>query len=298
MPHPKARHGLSLHGLTAALLISLQLSGCPLMAEPTLSLDYISSAKLNDIAKRLDEPSGLTISASTGELWAISDDSSAVFRFSPTDPEAITSLPIKESEMEAITLAETAGTFYTINESKGRIASFSMAGGKRLEREKVQDMEGYSAIRDTVKAAGNNNGFEGIAWHPERQSLFALLEGPPGLLVEISTDLKRILSSTQLTADQGFVDSDKPKAAVDFSGLSYDATRKRFWIISDQAARVFLYDLEAGKVTQSLPLYRLSRKGKRKAIDKAEGVVVSPNGGHLYVVSDSEASLYQWRIGE
>ncbi|WP_022951678.1 SdiA-regulated domain-containing protein [Leucothrix mucor] len=266
------------------------------MAEPTLSLDYISSTKLNDIAKDLDEPSGLTISASTGELWAISDDTSAVFRFSPTDPEAITTLSIKESEMEAITLAETAGTFYTINESKGRIASFSMADGKRLEREKIQDMEGYSAIRDTVKAAGNNNGFEGIAWHPERQSLFALLEGPPGLLVEISADLKRILSSTQLTADQGFVDSDKPKAAVDFSGLSYDATRKRFWIVSDQAARVFLYDLEAGKVTQSLPLYRLTRKGKRKAIDKAEGVVVSPDGNHLYVVSDSEASLYQWRI--
>jgi len=296
MPHPKARHGLRLHGLTAALLICLQLSGCPLMAEPTLSLDYISSTKLNDIAKDLDEPSGLTISASTGELWAISDDTSAVFRFSPSDPEAITTLPIKESEMEAITLAETAGTFYTINESKGRIASFSVADGKRLEREKIQDMEGYSAIRDTVKAAGNNNGFEGIAWHPERQSLFALLEGPPGLLVEISADLKRILSSIQLTADQGFVDSDKPKAAVDFSGLSYDATRKRFWIVSDQAARVFLYDLEAGKVTQSLSLYRLSRKGRRKAIDKAEGVVVSPDGDHLYVVSDSEASLYQWRI--
>lgn len=285
-----ARHNLT-RLLSAALLVCT-----PLLAEPALTLEYISNTKLKQVSEDLEEPSGLAISAATGELWTLSDDSSAVFRFPPDDPEAGVVIPVDEEEMEAITLVEAKSEFYTINEDKRRIARFSMADGQRIDRKKVQSMEGYPGIRDTVRAAGGNSGFEGLTWHPERGNLFAVLEGPPGLLVEISADLKTIVSSVSLTTKRGFIDPDDADTEVDFSGVAYDEQRERLWILSDEAARVFLFDLTTGKVTQSLPLHWISKKGKQKTVNKPEGITLSPDGNQLYVVSDSTARLYQWQI--
>lgn len=264
-------------------------------AAPLLELDFVSSEKIGLTASGLDEPSGLAVSAA-GDLWVISDDTKAVFTFSPNDLTKIVTLPIKESEMEAVTLAEADGHFFTINESKGRISRFSMSDGRRLQRQKIRKMAGYATVKSSIEAADKQSGFEGIAWHPKRHSLFAVLEGPPGLLVEISADLKTILSSIPLTADRGFIDKSNPKATIDFSGLSYDATRKKLWVLSDEAARVFVFDLTTKQVVQSLPLHWINAKGKRKAVKKPEGISLSPDGTQLYVVSDRKARLYQWRI--
>ena len=282
--------------MSVALFMGTLLVTAPLLAEPVLSLDFVSREKLKNASSGLKEPSGLTLSAVTGELWAVSDDTSAVFRFSPDDPATVITLPINENEMEAITLAESDGKFFTINEVKGRISCFAMSDGPRLASQKIHAMAGYADIRASIKAASSKSGFEGIAWHPGRGSLFAVLEGPPGLLVEISADLKTILSSTPLTAARGFIDPDNPDATVDFSGLSNDAKRERLWILSDEAARVFVFDLASSQVTQSLPLHWLSGKDKEKTVDKPEGISLSLDGTQLYVVSDSEARLYQWQI--
>lgn len=284
--------------LPTALLACTSLIAMSLMAEPSLTLEYIDSQKLKHVSEDLNEPSGLALSAATGELWAVSDDTSAVFRFPPDDLEAAVVIPVDEKEMEAITLVEANGEFYTVNEAKRRIARFSMADGQRIDRKKVQSMKGYSGIRSSVQAAGGNSGFEGLTWHPERGSLFAVLEGPPGLLVEISADLKTILSSVSLTAKRGFIIPDEPNATIDFSGITYDAKRERFWIVSDEAERVFLFDPETEKVTQSLSLQWISKKGKQKYVNKPEGISLSHDGKVLYVVSDSKARLYRWHILE
>lgn len=266
----------------------------PSSAKPSLVLDYLTSEEIGLSAKGLDEPSGLALSSATGEFWIISDDTSTVFKISPGNLKNIHTMPVSEGEMEAITLAEKAGYFFTVNESKGRIARFSMSDGKQLERQRIHGMAGYTDISERIKSAKSNSGFEGLAWHSERATLFAVFEGPPGILVEISADLKTIVSSTELTTELGFTD---PKNnIIDFSGLSYDTTRKRLWILSDEAARVFLFDLDTKRVTENLPLHRISAKGKRKKIKKAEGIAVSLDGNTLYVVSDSKATLYQWNI--
>jgi uncharacterized protein YjiK len=282
--------------LSAALLVCVPLLATSPLAEPVLTLEYVTDTKLRQVSEDLKEPSGLAISAATGELWTLSDDSSAVFRFPPDNPKAGVAIPVDEEEMEAITLVEAKGEFYTVNEDKRRIARFSMTDGQRIDRKKVQSMKGYSGIRDTVRAAGGNSGFEGLTWHPQRGHLFAVLEGPPGLLVEISADLETIVSSVALTAKRGFIDPDDAETKIDFSGVAYDAQRERLWILSDEAARVFLFDPDTGKVTQSLPLEWVSKKGKQKTVNKPEGITLSADGNQLYVVSDSEARLYQWRI--
>lgn len=282
--------------LFAALLVCTPLLAMSPLAEPALTLEYVSNTKLRQVSDDLKEPSGLAISAETGQLWTLSDDHSAVFRFAADDPETAVIIPVDENAMEAITLLEAKSEFYTINEDKRRIARFSIADGQRIDRKKVQNMKGYAGIRDTVKAAGGNSGFEGLTWHPQRGTLFAVLEGPPGLLVEISADLETILSSVSLTAKRGFTDPDNPGAKVDFSGVAYDAKRKCFWVLSDEAERVFLFDPDSEKVTQSLSLEWVNKQGKRESVKKPEGIALSPEGDLLYVVSDSEARLYQWQI--
>ena len=68
------------------------------------------------------------------------------------------------------------------------------------------------------------------------------------------------------------------------------------WIRRAEAARVFVLDRASSQVTQSLPLHWLSGKDKEKTVDKPEGISLSLDGTQLYVVSDSEARLYQWQI--
>ncbi|CAA6813067.1 MAG: Unknown protein, partial [uncultured Thiotrichaceae bacterium] len=88
--------------LMAASFIGTPLLAMSLMAESSVTLEYISNTKLKLVSKDLKEPSGLAISATTGELWTLSDDTSAVFRFPPDEPEAGVVIPVDEEEMEAI----------------------------------------------------------------------------------------------------------------------------------------------------------------------------------------------------
>lgn len=147
-----------------ALFICSLLMATSLSAEPSLALDFISNEKIGYSASGLSEPSGLAVSATTGELWVVSDDTTAVFKLSPDNPATVVTLHIDEDEMEAITLAEDDSFFYTLNETKGRIARFAMADGRRLGRQKIRAMAGYAGIRASIKAAGSKSGFESMAW--------------------------------------------------------------------------------------------------------------------------------------
>lgn len=259
-----------------------------------IHLEYLDRFKLNQPSIGLSEPSGLSIDSKSGQLWVISDDTSAVFKISPN--QTIQSLPIQDTEMEAIELNESAGIFYTLNEEKGRLSVFDLTTRHTIKHAPISNMDGFEQIASIIQQAGKNKGFEGLAWHAKRNRLFALLEGPPGLLIEISPDLTTIESSIQLTQALGFKTNKGTNSTIDFSGLAYDAKRDKLWILSDEASSLFLFDLTTQKVTQTLTLQRTTKKGKLKKIKKPEGIAIDQNNNRLYVVCDKKATLYQWKI--
>lgn len=275
--------------------LSIMMLGCSSSNDVSaLPLAYIGSEKIADKSIGLQEPSGLAYSVATDTLWTVSDDTAAVFRFRPDGKGKVETLSVKEKDLEGITLAELDGYFFTLNEAKGQITRFSLDKGKPISHHKISEMKGYDEIRKLVKKAGKQHGFEGLAWHPTRRTLFALLEGPPGALLEISADLKTILSATELTKQRGFIAPDKDVKKIDFSGIAVD--KDRVWIISDQAAGLFVYDLSAEKVTHATSLTSVNKKGKHKPIEKAEGIALNHDASELFIVSDSAAKLYRWKV--
>jgi len=115
------------------------------------------------------------------------------------------------------------------------------------------------------------------------------------LLVEVSADLRKIIDHRVLNADNGFRDTNLSADEIDFSGLCYDTVRRAFWIVSDKAKRVFLYDWAANRVVQSAPL-GFGKDGDYKEVEKAEGIAVDPEANRLYLVSDEEARLYVFDV--
>ena len=89
----------------------------------------------------------------------------------------------------------------------------------------------------------------------------------------------------------GFRDGNLASVEIDYSGICYDPTRAAFWIVSDKAQRLFLYDPLVDAVLQDAALGYVE-KGTYQEIEKAEGIAVDPENKRLYVVSDSEARLY------
>ncbi|HYP03306.1 MAG TPA: hypothetical protein VER57_02015, partial [Cyanobium sp.] len=74
-----------------------------------------------------------------------------------------------------------------------------------------------------------------------------------------------------LIPERGFRVSGLEHDDLDFSDLCHDRQRDRFWILSEQASALFLYDWAAGRVEATLPL-RHRPPGSEQPIAKAEGL--------------------------
>jgi uncharacterized protein YjiK len=123
-----------------------------------------------------------------------------------------------------------------------------------------------------------------------------LKEGQTGILVALEPDLSEIRDHHVLTPERGFRVSGLEHDDLDFSDLCPDRQRDRFWILSEQASALFLYDWAAGRVEATLPL-RHSPPGSEQPIAKAEGLAVDPEAGRLWVAGEKGSRLYTCALG-
>ena len=239
-----------------------------------ISLTYQKRFEIEDRDAGLIEPSGLALADDGQGLWTVSDDTKRVFRLDlegKVQPDQSFKLAVREESNEIFKLKI---------DKRGRAKTYPLA-----------DMAGYRVIKHLFAMGGENKGLEGITWNSHTGTYFVLKEGEPGLLVELSKDLKTILSHVLLDRRNGFVDPDKPDRKVDFSGLCHDPSRSLLWIVSDKAQRLYFYDLGRNRVVHSVPL-SYTENGNQGRIEKAEGLAYDSETGRVYIVSDEHARLY------
>jgi uncharacterized protein YjiK len=260
------------------------------------SLTYLDRFKIDDSEEGLTEPSGLALARDRDALWTISDDTKKVFKLSLKGKlEKGRSFKIDDKGLEGITLGPTGKSLLAVKEKSHEILEISIASEKVVSRHSLSDMAGYGEIERYFSGGGANKGLEGITYNQDAGTFFVLKEGEPGLLIEISKDWSSILGAHVLDATNGFTDDNVDRAETDFSDIQYDETRSKFWVVSDKARRLFLYDWNQDRVIQSAAL-GYENDGGFHEIDKVEGVAVDPQVHRLYVVSDAEARLYVFDI--
>ena len=264
--------------------------------EQSFSLTYLDRFNIENEEEGLSEPSGLALSHGKNALWTVSDDTRKIFKMSlDGELKKDDSFDIPDNGLEGIALDPTGKFLFTVKEIDNEIIKIKIDTEEVTHRHRLSKMAGYDAIAHYFSGAGANKGLEGITWNTGTGTIFVMKEGDPGLLMEVSPDLKTITTHQVLNQENGFRDSEVAADEVDFSDLCYDQSRDRFWIISDKAQRLFLYDWKRNKVMQSAKL-GYGHDGEYKEIEKAEGVAIDPDANRLYVVSDEEARLYVFDI--
>jgi uncharacterized protein YjiK len=288
------RNTISIVVLAAA--VGLSGTAASQTGAPSFSLTYLDRFKIDDEEAGLTEPSGLALSQERDALWTVSDDTKKVFKLSLDGKLAKDqSFKIDEKGLEGITLGPTGDSLLAVKEESNEILLISTASEKVTSRHALSDMAGFDEVAQHFSGGGANKGLEGITFDQDTGTFFLLKEGEPGLIIEISKDLGSILGSHVLDATNGFVDDEVDEDTIDFSGIQYDAVRSQFWIVSDKAKRLFLYDWDQNQVIQSAAL-GYEKDGEFREIKKAEGVAIEPRSHRLYVVSDEEARLYVFDI--
>ena len=262
-----------------------------------VSLTYLERFDIKDEKEGLTEPSGLVLTRGRRGLWTISDDTDKVFRIGldgKLKPKK--SFKVPKKGLEGITLEPKGRFLFTVREGANQIFKLNIAKRTVAKKRRLEKMAGYDKIcHFFADDKDENKGLEGITWNVDTHTLFTLKEGDPGLLIEVLPDLSAIRGHVELGPHNGFRDPGSKGDKIDYSGICYDPTRAAFWIVSDKAKRVFLYDAAANRVVQSAALsYR--KNGEVKEVEKAEGVAYDPRSGRLYVVSDEEVRLYVYDV--
>lgn len=260
--------------------------------ELSFSLTYLDRFKIKDDDEEVAEPSGLALAREGDQLWTVSDDRKKIFKISlKGNPRNRQSFKIGEKDLEGIVVDPTAATLVVVKEESNEILEVSLASEKVVSRHPLSAMADFSRIAQHFSDRGDEKGLEGITFNQDRGTFVVLKEANPGLMIEISKDLGSILGAHVLDPTKGFVDDDVDGGEIDFSGLQYDSTRSLFWIVSDEAKRLYLYDWDQDQVIQSAAL-GYEKDGEFQEIEKAEGLAIDPQSHRLYVVSDEEGRLY------
>lgn len=218
-----------------------------------VELKLISSHSLN-----VPKPSGLTMGSNGNELWTVSDKPTNKIYQLDLEGNVITTLPYSGDDLEGITYSKYDNTLWVVEEGLSEVVHIR-TDGSVIQRY-------HLGLGETP-----NKGLEGISILPNK-NIVVLNEKSPGLLVELNSEFT-IVNIVYLDF------------AKDYSGVCFDEIRDKYWILSDENKRLFLWDQENGVSTEFF-------------IDcpQPEGIAVDYENNLVYIVSDSSEKLYVFKI--
>ncbi len=262
-------------------------SACFATTTGALELKYISHLPLHFPEISLTEPSGLGVAPDGSGFWIVSDETKTVFRLD-ADGEIRPFLGRDDRlrDLEGVAFDTRTAQLLMVSERTSSVIVVSFDPPHRLEVVEVGALPTPTSLEDALE--DHDNGLEGIVIDPDTGSVFVLKERDPRLLIEIAPTLDRVISVRNL--DSVLPDDE------DVSGLTLDMVRNGFWIVSDVGKSVHFLPFEGNSVV-TLDLYWQDEERKRK-LDNAEGAALSPDGRHLFVISDDDQNsrLVQYEI--
>jgi len=229
-------------------------SGCTTQEIPGghPALNLIDAFKLN-----ITEPSGLSLGQNRSSLYTVSDASGMVYHLQ-TNGQIIEILKFRGNDLEGVAYDSLQKVLWVVEEGRRNLVQL--------------DLKGNEQARYPIDFPGPaNSGLEGVAVAPPHTLAVLNEKKPPRFLL--------------LNANYEIAKEYAPGITGDYSGLCADTLAGRWWILSDQDAALFLWDINRGFIKK---YYLGLKKGEGLAIDFTKHIV--------YVVSDSESKLYLFRL--
>lgn len=257
----------------------------------------------NNFTPAFYEASGLAIAKNESKLWSVGDENNFTMYKMELNGAAVSNATagpapgvtaISNASFEGVTYAPPLPGIsddhfiYLVDENSNSVVPVNYNTNKYSKPIPLSGMAGYSSIvcsggtLQTVQQAfsqAGNSGLEGITWNSDLSRFYLLKEKNPGLLIQVSSDLKTIQACQTLTYNN-----------ADYADVSYDSTRKKYWIVSDEGKSVALYDWSSASAVQQWNL----------GYDNGEGVAFNPGTSQLFIATDnggSQASyLYVYKV--
>lgn len=206
----------------------------------------------------IPETSDLSFGSSPDILYTVSDRTAKVYKIT-TKGKVLSELSYTGGDLEGVCYAENQ-FLYVAEERLRKIIKLDLQGNQ----------VGEKAI--PIEMNDENQGLEGISYATFNTHFYILNEKNPGLLIETDDNLN-VLKSYPLTF------------ASDYSGICVDNVNQQLWIVSDESASVNQCTMK-GELIES---YRIP-------VSNPEGIAFNPINNDLYVISDTEARLYLFKI--
>jgi uncharacterized protein YjiK len=256
----------------------------------------------NNFNPEFYEASGLGIAKNESKLWSVGDENNFAMYKMELDGTAVSDAtagpasgvtPIQNASFEGVTYGPPPPGIsddhyiYLVDENSNSVVPVNYNTNQYRAPIPLSGMAGYSSIvcqggsLQTVQQAfsqAGNSGLEGITWNSDLSSFFLLKEKSPGLLIQVSADLRTIRACQTLTY-----------TGSDYADVSYDPIRKKYWIVSDEGKSVALYDWSSASPVQQWGL----------GYDNGEGVAYNPATSQLFIVTDNNdqpSYLYVYKV--
>jgi len=206
----------------------------------------------------IPETSDLSFGSSTDILYTVSDRTAKVYKIT-TQGKVLSELSYTGSDLEGVSYV--GNQFLYVAEERLRTVFKLDLQGNKIEQKAIP-----------VEKNDENQGLEGISYATFNKHFYILNEKNPALLIETDENLN-VLNSYLLSF------------ANDYSGICVDNVNQQLWIVSDESASVTKCTMK-GELIES---YRIP-------VSNPEGIAFNPLTNDLYVISDTEARLYLFKI--
>lgn len=232
----------------------------------------------------LAEPSGLDAREESGLFWTVSDGTAALIALQTEPLNAQVAVSHDIRGIEGVARGWDSGIVLMVHEESNSLVWLNTNVTKGPRSLPIAKLKGFDAVAKHFSTKAQNKGLEGIAVDRAGQRVFVVKEGQPRVLLEISSDLDRVVYHTVLKKDLGFHVKGLKDHKLDISGLFYDPNRDALWMASDRGECVFLYDLQSN-TAQRIEI--LPHKGKLPDLKGIEGISLNEDGSELFLVSDA-----------